>query len=459
VKSHRPKSSPANGLPENLQAGVENLSGMSMDDVRVHYNSSEPAEIGANAYAQGTDIHLGPGAEQTLPHEAWHVVQQKQGRASATDQIGDTGVNSDPSLESEADAMGARAASGAAGPAAGPLATGSASGAVAQRDLSSEVVDAMALAREARELLASGATEIPTSLSRRASALTTSKTKQVAGLAKVLAGGNQNLLGKRSGELESLIEGVSAVGARGLESRDGGHSLARHGPDITDEQLKTRLETGIAPDGALSPAPGMSTRFLSHEAYLQSRERAQASLKKALDATKKHVRPDLNKLGHRHGQLAKATEDLAAAPGAENAKKKVDAKKAFDDQATAVQQLIGAVGQATDGSIVPIRFNKAAQDPMDWVTLYGSYSVIIDNGAAIGTGFQGDDTSKGTAQPNPNRDPHDVWATSSSAGDLTHSRTGTEAPSKAERLFSEHSPSGWKVFQHFPVQEVAGIRV
>ena len=29
----------------------------------------------ALAYAQGSDIHLAPGQEQHLPHEAWHVVQ------------------------------------------------------------------------------------------------------------------------------------------------------------------------------------------------------------------------------------------------------------------------------------------------------------------------------------------------------------------------------------------------
>lgn len=68
------------GLPDRLKFGVETLSGMSMDDINVHYNSSEPSQFQAEAYAQGTDIHLGPGQERHLPHEAWHVVQQKQDR-------------------------------------------------------------------------------------------------------------------------------------------------------------------------------------------------------------------------------------------------------------------------------------------------------------------------------------------------------------------------------------------
>jgi hypothetical protein len=38
------------GLPQPLKTGIENLSGLSMDDVQVHYNSPEPAELGALAY-------------------------------------------------------------------------------------------------------------------------------------------------------------------------------------------------------------------------------------------------------------------------------------------------------------------------------------------------------------------------------------------------------------------------
>ena len=98
------------GLPPRLKTGVERLSGMAMDDVRVHRNSAEPARLGALAYTQGSDIHLGPGQDRHLPHEAWHVVQQKQGRVQATMQLqGGVRLNDDRRLESEADAMGERA--------------------------------------------------------------------------------------------------------------------------------------------------------------------------------------------------------------------------------------------------------------------------------------------------------------------------------------------------------------
>jgi hypothetical protein len=99
------------GLPDGLKSGIESLSGISMDPVRVHYNSSQPAQLNALAYAQGTDIHVAPGQEQHLPHEAWHVVQQAQGRVQPTMQMREgVPVNDDQGLEREADVMGAKAA-------------------------------------------------------------------------------------------------------------------------------------------------------------------------------------------------------------------------------------------------------------------------------------------------------------------------------------------------------------
>lgn len=96
------------GLPDNLKTGIENLSGYNMDDVKVHYNSDKPAQLQALAFAQGTDIHVAPGQEKHLPHEAWHVVQQKQGRVEPTTQMQGINVNDNKGLEKEADMMGKR---------------------------------------------------------------------------------------------------------------------------------------------------------------------------------------------------------------------------------------------------------------------------------------------------------------------------------------------------------------
>jgi Domain of unknown function (DUF4157) len=104
------------GLPDRLKSGMESLSGIALDDVRVHRNSPRPAQLQALAHTQGSEIHLGPGQERHLPHEAWHVVQQKQGRVHPTMQLRGTAINDDAGLEREADMMGTRAA-GHAGPA------------------------------------------------------------------------------------------------------------------------------------------------------------------------------------------------------------------------------------------------------------------------------------------------------------------------------------------------------
>ena len=111
VMQHRAEPAAPNqtGMPDGLKAGIETLSGMDMSAVRVHYNSSKPAQLNAHAYAQGNDIHLGAGQEKHLPHEAWHTVQQRQGRVRPTMELGGEKINDDVSLEREADVMGEKA--------------------------------------------------------------------------------------------------------------------------------------------------------------------------------------------------------------------------------------------------------------------------------------------------------------------------------------------------------------
>jgi Domain of unknown function (DUF4157) len=104
-----PEAENRTGLPAPLKAGIEALSGHAMDDVKVHESSSKPAELQALAYTQGTDIYMGRGQERHLAHEAWHVVQQKQGRVRPTMQLKGSSINDDAALEREADVMGQRA--------------------------------------------------------------------------------------------------------------------------------------------------------------------------------------------------------------------------------------------------------------------------------------------------------------------------------------------------------------
>lgn len=105
------------GMPSQLKASIESLSGVDLSDVRVHRNSLAPTRMGAMASARGYEIHLAHGQEAQLPHEAWHVVQQAQGRVEPTMTVQGVEVNDDRALEQEADVMGARAsAMGDGGP-------------------------------------------------------------------------------------------------------------------------------------------------------------------------------------------------------------------------------------------------------------------------------------------------------------------------------------------------------
>ncbi len=128
---------PGTALPDRLKGSLESLSGMDLSSVRVHRNSDKPAELNALAYTQGRDIHLAPGQDEHLPHEAWHAVQQMQGRVNPTMQTRGVSLNDDAHLEREADHMGSKAATGGSSAAAGPSRSNhsAASPGVAQRKI------------------------------------------------------------------------------------------------------------------------------------------------------------------------------------------------------------------------------------------------------------------------------------------------------------------------------------
>ena len=97
------------GLPDNLKNGMESMTGHSLDNVQVHYNSPKPAQLHAHAYAQGNDIHLGSGQQHHLAHELGHVVQQIEGRVQPTMSVDGVAINDNAGLEKEADMLGDKA--------------------------------------------------------------------------------------------------------------------------------------------------------------------------------------------------------------------------------------------------------------------------------------------------------------------------------------------------------------
>lgn len=108
----------ATGMPAPVRAKMEGAFGADFSDVRVHPGAARATELGALAFTQGSEIHVAPGqwspettkGQELLGHELAHVLQQRAGRVTATAQFKGVGLNDEPALEAEADAMGARAA-------------------------------------------------------------------------------------------------------------------------------------------------------------------------------------------------------------------------------------------------------------------------------------------------------------------------------------------------------------
>ena len=103
---HRERKANVTGIPTQMKLDFERRSGLSFDDVRVHYNSDKPRKIGALAYTQIPQVHIGPGQERHLRHELGHVVQQKRGivRPNRKSPMG-IPINTDPALEYQADLL------------------------------------------------------------------------------------------------------------------------------------------------------------------------------------------------------------------------------------------------------------------------------------------------------------------------------------------------------------------
>ena len=106
------------GLPDPVRTKMESAFGADFSDVRVH-QTPDARSIGAVAFTRGRDIHFTPGrydpaslsGQKLIGHEMTHVVQQRAGHVAVPQGPG-LPVNADPTLEAEADHLGAKAARG-----------------------------------------------------------------------------------------------------------------------------------------------------------------------------------------------------------------------------------------------------------------------------------------------------------------------------------------------------------
>jgi outer membrane protein OmpA-like peptidoglycan-associated protein len=118
VPSPTRESSTQTKLPDPVQAKMESSFGTDFSNVSIHKDSSKAENLGAQAYAQGSEVHFAPGkydpssqsGQELIGHELTHVVQQRQGRVQPTTQRKGASINDSSSLEQEADHLGLKAA-------------------------------------------------------------------------------------------------------------------------------------------------------------------------------------------------------------------------------------------------------------------------------------------------------------------------------------------------------------
>lgn len=107
-------------MPAPVKSKMENSFGANFGDVSIHTDSPQAKSMGALAFTQGSNVHFAPGqynpqsssGQALLGHELTHVVQQRAGRVAVPHQSKGAPINADPSLETEADQIGAKAAQG-----------------------------------------------------------------------------------------------------------------------------------------------------------------------------------------------------------------------------------------------------------------------------------------------------------------------------------------------------------
>lgn len=112
------KTSSPSGMPDETLNKMSNSFGTDFSDVNIHQGSQSAVDAGALAYTQGNDIHFAPGQYdpssqsglELLGHELTHVVQQREGRVQANNEVNGMPLNDDKRLEQEADEMGVKAA-------------------------------------------------------------------------------------------------------------------------------------------------------------------------------------------------------------------------------------------------------------------------------------------------------------------------------------------------------------
>ena len=216
---------------------------------------------------------------------------------------------------------------------------------------------------------------------------------------------------------------------------------------MTDDALKKRLDSGVAPDGAFCCAPGLSTRFVSYEEYLKTRTDAAAAMDVALAQSKATLKTPIDDYESERVRV-NGVQPSANKP-AEIAK--VTAKR--DELEAAAAKIV--VPNTTTAPVKVGRMNLATPG-VELVQTLKNYEVVKAHGRDVGEGFAGAD-EKPVADPNVGSTKTGTgYKTITKAPNMKKTRT-TYAIGAVKELSEAGPAAGWKAVQHFPCDETEGI--
>jgi hypothetical protein len=287
--------------------------------------------------------------------------------------------------------------------------------------------------------------------------------------------------------------------AEQLEEATGGHSLDRHGPDVSDALLKRRLTSGVAPDDVLSVAPGYSSRFADYATWIDARQAAIDKADAALTDTQHRLMvaaPKLAGLGKQEAalktDLAERTTERSKANVAVNKAKgqqgvgspehrQAESKLASIDETmskTQAKQARVAGHIESVLSSLPLPFKPADIDLGDITsfTLKQSYRLIVDHAKKIGEGFRGTPESAhevlDLAHKDKTVEKATLYAQTEKVDTLTKSLTTLDTGADQGKALltmgadgpepnDDFHPANWTAVQHFPAppDAAAGIEV
>jgi len=239
-----------------------------------------------------------------------------------------------------------------------------------------------------------------------------------------------------------------------------GHSLGRHGPQVSDAQLQSRLTTGVAPDTAFSPAPGTSSRFNSHIDYMQTRQAAATAAATAIANTQGLLVPLLN--AYETACVDFLNEPPGPGKGAKGAARNT-ARVAVTNAANTITN-----PSTTQLAVVVQNFPLTGATPVGdvpglvagMVTLRATYKVVVDHARDIGTAFVGTGAPTPAVHPTTGAaGPGQVWpGTAPAPAAPQRTRTTFGVPVNST-LIAPPAPATWTAIQHFPAEPTEPVGI